>query len=686
MLPRPGSHRKMTPMNDTHRTHSFGLTLLSLTAAVLAASPAHGQSATTEKGRVVEAPDNITNFAPAEDEMSVDAATVNLRQVLEDLGPVATTWYQHVTTLADPFFEGRVPTSRGMEVAGDYVAFYFRGYGLEPAFPEGDDDAWTSYFQPFDFGVRDGPTVATVENPHLAVNGQDVAYANDFVIFGNSGSGKASGPVTFVGYGIAEGEDGYSSFDAGADLSGRIALVLRYEPLDDAGASRWSDDGFSRHSSLRRKLRTIEELGAEAILIVNPPGAALGREGLDSLERSSRFGRSMDIPVAQITTALADDLLIQADPKSRDLLTLRRLADRGEITTVDLSGDYTITVAADVKRDVRQRSVPGRNVGGVLRGHGEFADQWLIIGGHYDHVGIGELRGVMPGNRGQLHPGADDNASGTAAVMTLAKLMAEEYDKAPSDADLRSVLFLAFDAEEQGLHGSRHYADHPTMPYEKITAMLNFDMIGRLRNNNVMILGARTAEGLEELLTEHVESSGLTASLAPASSGRSDEANFIRREIPGLHFFTGMHPEYTTPEDTSFTINPGGAARVIDLGLGLAMELVTRADMLTYAEPGRARTQSRGYADVRLGIRPGMGADLETGILVEGVALDTSAADAGIQEGDILLSWDGRELTDMGALMECLQKHKPGDVVKMEIRRGEETVVLDVKLKASDQD
>ncbi len=669
------------------RRHILPMTLpavLILGLAGFASSQSTTKSPPT--GRVVEAPANIISFAPTEKVAHVDAHTINLREVLEDLGPEAMLWYQHVQTLADPFFEGRVPNTRGAEIASEYIAFYLASYGLEPAFPEenGRDTSWTSYFQPFEFASRAGPRIARVKDPHLTINDHSLVYGEDFVIFGNSGSGEVSAPLTFVGYGIEEGRDGYSSFNDETDLDGRIALVLRGEPLDQKGHSRWSEKGFTRHASIRRKVRTLQDRGAVGIIFITPPGAMDSRSGLDDLKRSSQYGRSAGIPVAQLDPDIADDLLIQSDPATRTLETLRKLADRGDVTCVELDDDFVISLGAKVSRNANRTMIPARNCGGVLPGRGELADEWLIIGGHHDHVGIGQLQGVMPANKGRLHPGADDNASGTAAVLVLAKVLGDSYAAAPADADLRSILFLTFDAEEQGLFGSRHYANNPTIDLDKITAMMNFDMVGRLRNDNVMILGAQTADGLEDLLTRHIENSGLTAALSPASSGRSDEANFIAREVPALHFFTGMHPEYTTPQDKWHTVNPGGAAKIIALATDIALDLATRPDQLIFTEPGQQRTQSRNYAKVRLGIRPGMGNDLDTGILVEGVSLDTSAADAGIIEGDILLSWDGEPLETTRDLFTVLQNHKPGDVVKITLLRDGNEITLDVTLKASE--
>ncbi|MHC4219927.1 MAG: M28 family peptidase, partial [Planctomycetota bacterium] len=436
-------------------------------------------------GRVVSGPSNIARFSPAESSLTtVNAADISIRQVFDDLGPDATLWYQHVQTLANPFFEGRAPATRGAELAADYIEFYFRQYGLDPAFADTG-----SYRQPFNYTTRSSFPTVTIDEASLIINGEVLVDGTDFVVLGNSGSGEILAPLSFVGYGIAEGPDDYSSFDEDTDLTGRIALLLRYAPLDDEGHQLWDAGDSRRQAALARKLRSVTERGAAAVLLVNPPGNAEGREGLEPLDRSRRFGAGLDVPVFQITPETADRIVRAADTEGRDLMAWRHLADRGEVTTVHFDEAAEADILAVVDRYRQSHDLSGQNVGGVLPGRGPLADEWIVIGAHHDHVGLGTHGGVNPSNRGQLHPGADDNASGTAGVLLLARKLSEAYADAPSDADLRSVLFVTFDAEEMGLHGSRYYADNPTIDPEKTSVMLNMDMIGRLRSHNLSVLG-----------------------------------------------------------------------------------------------------------------------------------------------------------------------------------------------------
>jgi hypothetical protein len=629
-------------------------------------------------GRVISGPSSVSRFRPTESAFTaVDAAELNLRQVFDDLGPDATLWYQHVQTLANPFFEGRAPGTRGAELAADYIEFYFRDYGLEPAFTES-----AGYRQPFDYVTRSPFPTVTVDATALEIDGEALTDGEDFVVLGISGSGEVTAPLSFVGYGIADGPDGYTSFDENTDLTGRIALLLRYAPLTEEGTPIWGTRDYRRQAALARKMGRVAERGAAAVLLVNPPGHVEGRQDLEPLQRSRWFGSGLDIPAFQITPEVADGILRGADPQGRGLMSFRQLADRGEATTIDLDGTMQAIVFAEVDRFRQRHELSGQNVGGVLPGMGALADEWIVIGAHHDHVGLGTHGGVMPSNRGQLHPGADDNASGTAGVLILAKKLSETYAEAPPDAELRSVLFLTFDAEEMGLHGSRYYADHPTFDPETASLMLNMDMIGRLRSRNLSVLGTGTAEGLPELLTPLFEASGLTVSVTESGSGRSDEAAFQQLGIPGMHFFTGVHREYTSPADQAWTVNPGGAADVLDLIYDITLSVAARPEPLVYRQPPPGRGRDRGYGAVRLGIRPGMGEEVEFGVLIDEVYEETSAAKAGMQPGDVMISWSGSRLETMRDLFQNLQQHEPGDQVTITVLREGEEVELQVTLQA----
>jgi hypothetical protein len=638
-------------------------------------------------GEVVKGPSNPTDFAPDDapsDHSPVSEAgaevEVDFRGTLETLGPDGLLWYQHVMTLANPYFEGRVNGTDGGLRAREYIQWWFQKYGLEPAFPTEDSGSdLVSYRQPFEFSTGASMRV-TIERGEMSFNGADLIADEQFTVLGNSGTGEVTAPITFVGYGIEDGRDGYTSFDADTDLTGRIALLLRYEPLNEKGVSQWANERFSRAAGVGNKINAVIDRGAAGVILVNPPNCRDGRTGLEPLDRSRRFGRDLSVPIVQITPVTAESMLATLDG-DRTFYQLRRLADNAEVTTLDFSDDHTVSLATDVRWKSSSAGVSAANVGGVLRGRGALRDEWVVIGGHHDHNGYGWF-GTKPED-GPLFPGADDNASGTSGVLVLAKTLSEYYAET-EEVDLRSILFMTFDAEERGLYGSAHFADNPSIEPSRINAMLNMDMIGRLRSNNLSVLGTSTAEGLEARLDPYFKSSGMRIAATPAGSGRSDDANFAKLNIPALHFFTGMHPEYTTPDDHGWTVNPAGAVKVIALMHDIAIDFATTPDRLVFSAPGRTQGEDRGYAKVRLGVRPGMN-ELATGILVESVSANTSAADGGIIDGDVMLTWNTEELVDLAALMEHLGEHKPGDVVVIRVRRGEEELDLNVTLKASSE-
>lgn len=642
-------------------------------APVVLAQDAAPPAAEAAEGRVIRGAVNVFGFRPESNLVRVDAETVDLRAVFEDLGPDAIEWYQHVQTLANPWFEGRAPGSPGHERAIEYLEWWMARIGLEPAFPPASEaSVGPSYRQPFTLSGRE----PRVEGAIVALPDRVFVRDRDYAVTGISGTGAVAAPLAFVGYGIKEGPDGYTSFGDPEVVRGRIAMLLRYEPLDDEGRSRWGGTRFSAHSSIAEKLAHLESLGVAGVVLVNPPGAAGGRTGLEDL-RSSRWGSKRSMPVVQVTPETFEAILAAADPQKRSLDTLRRASDRGELRAFALDE----RVRLDLETRVGEATVAAANIGGILRGRGALAEEFLIVGGHFDHVGFG-LFGADPANRGRLHPGADDNASGTAALLVLARRMKDAYDAAPRDAELRSVLFVLFDAEESGLDGSRHFVRTPILAADAISAMINLDMVGRLRGDELTVGGVGTAEGFDARLEPHFVASGLTVRADPSGRGPSDHANFYNAGVPVLFFFTGVHESYHRPEDEAHTVHPAGAMRVLDLVHAVAEELAS-GERLRFTSTDSVPTRDRGYAPVRFGVMPGMGERDEPGLLVEAVSAETSAAVAGIKPGDVILKWNDIEINGAGDLVARMREHQPGDVVAILLRRDGKEETVQVTLKAS---
>ncbi len=614
-------------------------------------------------------------------------------ELFSTLGPDVSRYTQHVMTLANPFFEGRAPGTRGNEIAQEYIEFWFKQFGLAPAFTESvtitaADGAEVvadvpTYRQPFEVGLE-----MYVDNAALSMSlgGADsmvLTPGRDFTVLGMSGSGDLTAPIAFVGYSIVGGLQEYGSyFGDNADLTGKIALILRFEPMDDGGRSKWVRDGvegWSSYSALAPKISAAVRRGAVGVIVVNPPGAQDDRAGkLATWRETTGQGGSGRVPVVMITEDAADRLVRAGDTKGRSLLDFRMIADeKGEI--IDLP-NATLTF------NVATRFAPNRtaNMGAILPGRGSLADEYVIIGSHFDHVGYGWF-GSRTGESGVIHPGADDNASGTSGMLLLAERLTKAYAAADASADLRSVFFMGYSAEESGLNGSAHYVQNMVFPKEKHTIMLNLDMIGRVREGNLEANGVGTATGLAELVQPFFDSSGLNIAAKPGGTGPSDHASFYAAGIPVMFFFSGLHEEYHSPTDVASLINPVGAVKVVDLVEKIAMACATRTEPLTFiaSDGGGQAMGSTRRVRVRFGIAPGDYSGSKPGVLVGQVFPETSAAEGGLQAGDLMTKWNDAEIKTVEDWMPELEKAEPGDEVTITFIRDDAEQTTKVKLKAS---
>ncbi|MCH7791312.1 MAG: M28 family peptidase [Planctomycetes bacterium] len=324
------------------------------------------------------------------------------------------------------------------------------------------------------------------------------------------------------------------------------------------------------------------------------------------------------------------------------------------------------------------------NVGGLLPGRGRLKDQYIVIGAHLDHLGTGSF-GSRAGS-GAVHPGADDNASGSAAVLLLAAKLAHEYASMPEDADLRSIVFLGFSAEESGLVGSRFYAEHPVATIEDHDLMINLDMIGRIKDGRLNLTGANSAEGLDAWLVPFIDASELTINKTDRfPRGSSDHASFRSKRVPFLFGSipaADFHDDYHAPTDVAWKINRDDMVRTVYLFRAIALASAQRPERWVFAlTDDSPPPRPRGGARVRIGIQPDYAG--EGGILLNGVAEDGPAEKAGLRAGDLIVSWNGTELGSIEDLMPLLIEAKPGDVVSVGVKRDEGIVILKVTLEAA---
>jgi len=634
-------------------------------------------------GSVVGLSLSVAPVSLAEDDEQPEGRSLDIsapiRDALTNVSEDVRLYDEYLVTLASPYMEGRVPGSDGMERAKDYVEYHFRKFGLEPAFPsevEGEPTPYSSYRDPFPLG---GVWEVTSEKLACLVAGEAVNFApgEDFVFTGLGGNGKATAGAVFVGYSIDNGPEGFSSYGEEDDLSGKIAVMFRFEPMDGEGRSLWAEDGWSGRAAFNNKIRGARERGAEAVIVINTPGA--DDERVKELSRFS--GGRGQIPVMMMTPEAAKRWLPAADPEGRSLMELRAHADEGG-AAVDL--DVIFSMNGQGERE----SLRAENVGGILRGRGDLAGEIIVVGAHLDHLGMGYF-GSRSGP-GELHPGADDNASGSAGVMLLAKNLAATYQELPEDQPLRTILFMCFSGEESGLNGSRHYVNDPIEPLEQHIIMVNWDMIGRIEEGRVVMSGMHTAEGLGEFVQPYVDASPLDVQTPSTMSGASDHTSFYREGIPVLFsIIADFHGDYHTPDDVSWKINRVGAVQTVQMYHDLVVGLAQRADRFEYAEPGsqsEAPETPRMNIKVRVGVMPASYDSDEPGIPIGQVSPNSAAEKGGMQDGDRLIRWDGKKILDIQEWMGMLAQHEPGDEVKVGVLRDGEEVTLTLTLEARESD
>ena len=571
----------------------------------------------------------------------------------------APTWKELVAELASPELGGRGLGTPGLEEAARIIAKRFAQIGLEPA---GDGETFLQNFP--------AATAKTVNSAELVVAGKTATLDEDFQPFPFSSSSKVKdADAVFVGYGITSAEYEYDDY-AGVDVDGRIAVAFRFEPQRGDAASRFDGDQPTRESDLRFKGINARHHGAAALIIVNPPPAAGERDVMYAFEGAPS---DVGIPVLHLTWSAASRLF--------GATVLARAHDAIESTGQPAS--TALDVKVSVSTDIDAVTANVANVVGRLRGKN--AKRAIVIGAHYDHLGLGG-EGSLADDVHEPHLGADDNASGVASIVEIAEAMSTLHHET-------DIYFVAFTGEESGLLGSHWFVDNPPVPREQIETMLNFDMVGRLRDGRLTVLGTGTAKGLVEVVRRAQLGLPLDLQTSSGGYGPSDQMAFYAQKIPVLHFFTGTHDDYHRPTDTADKVNAEGAVVVSEFALRIAHEL-SNADA---AKPYIAlRSDSagdsggdgtRGYGPY-FGSIPAFGGEAEKGVKLSGSRSGSPADLAGITEGDVLVKFGEFDVTTLKDYAYALRQHKPGDTVKVVVKRDGKEVTLEAKLveKSPDPD
>ena len=355
-----------------------------------------------------------------------------------------------------------------------------------------------------------------------------------------------------------------------------------------------------------------------------------------------------------------------------------RLAPKGDSGTMFQTWTVGSTTAT---RDARIAGCAARNVVAAVPGRGPLAGQVVILGAHYDHLGFGPF-GSASGDSGVVHNGADDNASGTAAVLDIARglaPLARQRDAVPR----RTIVLAWWSGEEEGTLGSTYFTNNMPFPVESVVAYVNFDMVGRLREGTVAALGVRTAPEWQGLLDSASAGGGLTVRATGDGWGPSDHAPFTAKRIPVMHFFTNTHGEYHRPTDDAALINAEGIVQIADLGADLARQLAHRDARLTWVDipPPAPPVAGSGRPRPSLGTIPDM-TDEPGGVRLSGVRAGSAADSAGMRAGDILIGIGEHTIQTLEDFQTALMAHAAGDQVEVRYKRGDQVIRVMVTLGA----
>ena len=634
-----------------------------------------------------------------------------------------------VKFLSSDALEGRGVGTPGIDKAAQFLADQFKELGLKTEFYDGTP------FQKFKMvtGVELGSPnrVALVgppgkdDKPGVTKN---LKIEVDFNPFSIGASGKIDAPLVFAGYGITSKDDHYDDY-AGLNVDGKAVILLRHEPQQGNPHGAFQGTENSPHAPFFRKLSNAYEHGAAAVIFLTDDfeirklvaqSRKLWQQSYDELAKEQAEFSKLEKPSAEQVakhwdevgklsrdlTRLADRMKEEADPllpfrgaggggdsaripvlylrravldpivKSalgKDLATLERDIDEGpKPQSRELSG-WRLKGEINVKRTEAEV----KNVVAVLEGEGPLADETVVIGAHYDHLGRAGEGSLAPNeSKGDIHNGADDNASGAAALVEVARRLVASGKKPP-----RRIVFIAFTGEERGLIGSAKYCKEPLIPLEKTVAMLNMDMVGRLDGEKLIIQGVDTAKEFGGIIDELNKQAGFKVTKQPGGFGPSDHSSFYGHKIPVMHFFTGTHKDYHRPSDDFDKVNVDGMRRVVDLVAETAEDVAALPAKPSYLETKRPAMASSGGDRPYFGSIPVFSQE-EPGYALAGVAKDSPADRAGIQAKDIIIKVGESRIGNLEDFDSALRKFKAGDKVPVVVKRAGKEVTVEVKLDA----
>ena len=577
-----------------------------------------------------------------------------------ELEPSTARLQQHVSYLASDALDGRRTGTAGANDAARYIAGEFSRVGLRQLNQNANGsqkrrEAMRRYLQSFPYvaGVDLGKGNALSFARYPNTNGGSLQSPVDWLPLAYSATAKVEGGIVFVGFGLTAAELNYDDY-AGLSTTGKIAIALQGTPDGDNPHGQ-----FARLQDVRWKAIAARSAGARALVVV-ARDETFSNDRLTKLLYDNTAGEA-GIPVIVISRQAVDRILALSNSSISELEKSTTAKTPGNNRA--LTGEITLST------DVVRNEVAAYNVVGMLEGSDPvLKNENIVIGAHYDHLGRGGEGSLAP-RSGEVHHGADDNASGTAGLLELARMFSAQGPKLK-----RSVIFIAFGGEEEGLLGSNYYVNHPLIPLANTVAMINMDMIGRMKDRKLVIGGVGTAKEWRELIA-HANTFELT--LNEDGYGPSDHSSFYIKQIPVLFFWTGNHNDYHKPSDTFDKINYNDEARVLSMVARIVRDVDSADKRLSFTTAKSEPPRGGGFR-VYLGTIPNY-ADSTDGLLLDGVRDDSPAAKAGLKAGDRIVKIGNREVKNVYDYTYALGEMKAGQEYVVEVMRGGEKLTLRIK-------
>ena len=549
----------------------------------------------------------------------------------------------HIKFLSSDEMEGRYPGSEGSTKSADYIAENFNKAGL---YPFNSDN----FYQKFEF--KSGISLSGKNS--ITINNNRFKVEEDYIPVQFSESGNFKGQIIFTGYGLKVDELNWNDYKD-IDVEGKWVLMFRGSP-----------EGYNPHSkfgdniSIRKKTLAAKDLGALGVLLINQEKS----EPLINLTFDYN-SKPIGIPVLNISYDILKVL------SNEDFESIKKEIDKNE-----KQKSFLLESELEASIDIKIETVSISNVVGVLRKEqNKTNNNYIVIGAHFDHLGYGSRgSGSLAPGKNIIHNGADDNASGTAVLIDLAYKFSKLKKKLNND-----IIFVAFNAEEQGLLGSKFFVDNIGNDINNIKTMINLDMIGRMKNNQLTIGGIGTAEVFGKIVDNANKNIDIDISKSASGQGPSDHSSFYNKNIPVLFFHTGGHDDYHKPSDDWTKINVEGINRINNLIFNVVYNVDSNQNPPVFKATTNPPTQRRMSFSVTFGIMPNYG-DSSQGLKVDAVRENGPAYSAGMQDGDIIVKINNKDVSDIYEYMARLGELKPGDIAKVQVLRNNKNIMLEIQL------